>query len=155
MADAAFVPGGDADLRVLAGRCFFQRDFHGVRQVAATVDLRAAATASTAPSAATPANSSASTPQDAPAATASPLTLATRAGDASLLQALLGWFAGVWAFAQREGLELRRDRIRLTFALLGPIILLVTAAWSVSFDVEKVQFAVLDHDQTHDSRQLI
>ena len=116
---------------------------------------RAAATASTAPSAATPANSSASTPQDAPAATASPLTLATRAGDASLLQALLGWFAGVWAFAQREGLELRRDRIRLTFALLGPIILLVTAAWSVSFDVEKVQFAVLDHDQTHDSRQLI
>ena len=49
----------------------------------------------------------------------------------------------------------RRDRIRLTFALLGPIILLVTAAWSISFDVEHVKFAVLDHDQTHDSRQLI
>ena len=113
-----------------------------------TVQAARAAATSTASTGASPA-ATASTP------TASPLAMATRAGDASLLQALLGWFAGVWAFAQREGLELRRDRIRLTFALLGPIILLVTAAWSVSFDVEKVQFAVLDHDQTHDSRQLI
>lgn len=68
---------------------------------------------------------------------------------------LSAWLAGVWAFALREGMELRRDRIRLTFALLGPIILLVTAAWSISFDVEHVKFAVLDHDQTHSSRQLI
>jgi ribosome-dependent ATPase len=65
------------------------------------------------------------------------------------------WLARTWAFARREAMELRRDRIRLTFALLGPIILLVTAAWSISFDIERVAFAVLDHDQSRDSRQLI
>ena len=65
------------------------------------------------------------------------------------------WLARTWAFARREAMELRRDRIRLTFALLGPIILLVTAAWSISFDIERVAFAVLDLDQTRDSRQLV
>jgi ribosome-dependent ATPase len=65
------------------------------------------------------------------------------------------WLAKMWAFARREAMELKRDPIRLTFALLGPIILLVTAAWSISFDIEHVAFAVLDHDQSYDSRQLI
>jgi ribosome-dependent ATPase len=65
------------------------------------------------------------------------------------------WLAKMWAFARREAMELKRDPIRLTFALLGPIILLVTAAWSISFDIEHVAFAVLDHDQSYDSRQLV
>ena len=68
---------------------------------------------------------------------------------------LTGWWARTWAFARREAMELQRDRIRLTFAILGPIILLVTAALAISFDIERVPFAVLDHDQSHDSRQLI
>jgi len=68
---------------------------------------------------------------------------------------LIKWLSRMWAFARREAMELKRDPIRLTFALLGPIILLVTAAWSISFDIEHVAFAVLDHDQSHDSRQLI
>jgi len=70
-------------------------------------------------------------------------------------RSLLDWWARTWAFARREAMELKRDPIRLTFALLGPIILLVTAAWSISFDIQKASFAVLDRDQTHDSRQLI
>ncbi|MBI2731816.1 MAG: ABC transporter ATP-binding protein/permease, partial [Aquabacterium sp.] len=65
------------------------------------------------------------------------------------------WLSRTWAFARREAMELKRDPIRLTFALLGPIILLVTAAWSISFDIEHVAFSVLDHDQSYDSRQLI
>ncbi|WP_374255752.1 ribosome-associated ATPase/putative transporter RbbA [Aquabacterium sp.] len=65
------------------------------------------------------------------------------------------WFARMWAFARREAMELKRDRIRLAFAIMGPIILLLTAAWSISFDIERIGFAVLDRDQTHDSRQLI
>lgn len=65
------------------------------------------------------------------------------------------WLSRTWAFARRETMELKRDPIRLTFALLGPIILLVTAAWSISFDIEHVAFAVLDHDQSYDSRQLV
>jgi ribosome-dependent ATPase len=68
---------------------------------------------------------------------------------------VLDWWARTWAFARREAMELKRDPIRLTFALLGPIILLVTAAWSISFDIQKARFTVLDRDQTHDSRQLI
>ncbi|WP_290904031.1 ribosome-associated ATPase/putative transporter RbbA [Aquabacterium sp.] len=84
-----------------------------------------------------------------------PAASAPTAPSAKPRHSLSAWLAGVWAFALREGMELRRDRIRLTFALLGPIILLVTAAWSISFDVEHVKFAVLDHDQTHDSRRLI
>lgn len=67
----------------------------------------------------------------------------------------MDWLSRMWAFARREAMELKRDRIRLTFALLGPIILLVTAALAISFDIERIHFAVLDHDQSFDSRQLI
>jgi len=65
------------------------------------------------------------------------------------------WLANVWSFARRETMELRRDPIRLTFAILGPIILLVTAALSISFDIEQVAFSVLDRDRSIDSRRLI
>ena len=68
---------------------------------------------------------------------------------------IVDWLSRMWAFARREAMELKRDRIRLTFALLGPIILLVTAALAISFDIERIDFAVLDHDQSYDSRQLI
>ena len=111
---------------------------------AADDTVQAAQAASTANAASTP-----------NAAASAETTAAPSAAGAPSRHSLSAWLAGVWAFALREGLELRRDRIRLTFALLGPIILLVTAAWSISFDVEHEKFAVLDHDQTHDSRQLI
>ncbi len=68
---------------------------------------------------------------------------------------LRDWLFRTWAFARREAMELKRDPIRLTFALLGPIILLLTAAWSISFDIERATFTVLDRDQTHDSRLFI
>jgi hypothetical protein len=45
VAGLALVPGRDADLRVLALGRFLQRDLHRVRQVAAAVDLAAAARA--------------------------------------------------------------------------------------------------------------
>lgn len=63
--------------------------------------------------------------------------------------------ARTWAFARREAMELARDRLRLAFAILGPIVLLCAAAWSVSFDVENVRFAVLDRDQSRASRELV
>ncbi len=63
--------------------------------------------------------------------------------------------ARIWAFARRESIELARDRLRLSFALLGPVVLLLAAAWSVSFDVENVRFAVLDRDQSLASRELV
>ena len=51
--------------------------------------------------------------------------------------------------------ELLRDWVRLSFALLGPLILLLTFGYGITFDVENLSFAVLDRDQSADSRQLI
>jgi ribosome-dependent ATPase len=64
-------------------------------------------------------------------------------------------FARIWAFARREALELLRDRVRLAFALLGPLILLVTFGYGISFDVENLPFAAFDRDQSAESRDLI
>lgn len=61
----------------------------------------------------------------------------------------------LWAYARREATEIRRDRVRLAFAVLGPLILMLTFGYGISFDVEHLPFAVLDQDQTPESRQLI
>jgi ribosome-dependent ATPase len=59
--------------------------------------------------------------------------------------------ARIWAFARREALELVRDPIRITFALLGPVVLLLAMAYGISFDLENVRYAVLDRDQSQES----
>lgn len=61
----------------------------------------------------------------------------------------------LWAYARRESTEIRRDHVRFAFAVLGPLILMLTFGYGISFDVERLQFAVLDQDQTPESRQLI
>jgi len=58
----------------------------------------------------------------------------------------------IWAYAVREATEIRRDPIRLAFALLGPILLLVVFGYGISFDVENLSFAVLDYDNSPESR---
>ena len=65
------------------------------------------------------------------------------------------WWKIVGSFARRETKELLRDKIRLTFAIAGPVVLLLVAAWNVSFDVANVKFTVLDRDQSASSRELI
>ncbi|KAB2943216.1 MAG: ribosome-associated ATPase/putative transporter RbbA [Hyphomicrobium sp.] len=59
--------------------------------------------------------------------------------------------ARIWAFARREALELVRDPIRIAFALLGPVVLLLAMAYGISFDLENVRYAVLDRDQSQES----
>ena len=61
----------------------------------------------------------------------------------------------LWAYTLRETLELTRDRIRLFFALAGPIILLVTFGYGISFDVENLSFAAFDQDRTPASREIV
>jgi ATPase components of various ABC-type transport systems, contain duplicated ATPase len=61
----------------------------------------------------------------------------------------------LWAYTARETLELMRDPIRLFFALAGPIILLITMGFGISFDVDKLSFAVNDMDHTPESRRLV
>lgn len=64
------------------------------------------------------------------------------------------WLASVRTFALRETKELLRDKVRLFFALAGPVILMVALSWSVSFDVKDLTFTVIDRDQTTESRRL-
>ena len=61
----------------------------------------------------------------------------------------------LWAYTWRESLELVRDPIRMFFALLGPVLLLITMGFGVSFDVDKLSFAVNDQDRTPESRRLV
>lgn len=61
----------------------------------------------------------------------------------------------LWAFARREMMELLRDRMRLTFALLGPVILMLTFGYGISLDVQNLPYAALDRDQTAESRALL
>src|SRR5690606_19532550 len=54
----------------------------------------------------------------------------------------------LFSYATRETLELRRDPIRGTLALLGSVILMFIMGFGISLDVEDLTFAVLDRDQT-------
>ncbi|WP_296699651.1 ribosome-associated ATPase/putative transporter RbbA [Thiocapsa sp. UBA6158] len=61
----------------------------------------------------------------------------------------------LWAYARREGAEIRRDPIRLAFALLGPVIMMIAMGYGISFDVDEIAYAVLDHDRTPASRDYL
>lgn len=63
--------------------------------------------------------------------------------------------ARLWAFALRETMEILRDPMRLTFAFLGPIILMLTFGYGITFDVTDLPYAVHDQDQTSESRTLL
>jgi ribosome-dependent ATPase len=61
----------------------------------------------------------------------------------------------LFAYARREATELWRDPIRMAFALLGPIFLMIAMGYGISFDVEHIRFAVQDWDRTPESRAYI
>jgi hypothetical protein len=63
--------------------------------------------------------------------------------------------ARLWAYAWRETVELLRDPIRIAFALLGPIVLMAAFGYGISFDIENLQFAAFDQDNTPESQQLL
>jgi len=59
------------------------------------------------------------------------------------------------AIAWKEFLHIRRDPKTLAFIVVMPILLLVIYGYGISFDVENIRVAVVDHDRTGQSRQLI
>merc|ERR1712000_44521 len=59
-----------------------------------------------------------------------------------------------WAYAWRESLEIQRDPVRLVFALFGPLILMVTFGYGITFDVENIRYAIIDNDHSRESRLL-
>ena len=56
------------------------------------------------------------------------------------------------AYAVREALELVRDPIRLAFALGGTAFLMLVFGFGITTDVDSLSFAVLDRDNTYQSR---
>ena len=61
----------------------------------------------------------------------------------------------LWAYTRRETTEILRDPVRLAFALIGPLILLVTLGYGISFDVENIPYAAFDQDRSLESRTLL
>lgn len=70
-----------------------------------------------------------------------------RAGDQHLFD-----FRRMYAYTRRETLELLRDPIRATLAIMGSLILMFVIGYGINMDVENLTFAVLDHDDTAVSR---
>ncbi|WP_441243671.1 ribosome-associated ATPase/putative transporter RbbA [Tardiphaga sp. 768_D3_N2_1] len=61
----------------------------------------------------------------------------------------------MFAYTHREALELRRDPIRATLAVLGSLIMMFVLGYGLNMDVENLSFAVMDHDDTTISRDYI
>ena len=58
----------------------------------------------------------------------------------------------LFSHSRREALELRRDPVRATLALVGSLILMIIMSYGITVDVENLTFAVLDRDNTSISR---
>ena len=56
------------------------------------------------------------------------------------------------SYSRREAIELRRDPVRATLALVGSVILMIIMGYGITLDVENLTYAVLDRDQTTTSR---
>jgi ribosome-dependent ATPase len=61
----------------------------------------------------------------------------------------------LFSYTRRETLELLRDPVRLTLALLGSLLLMLVMGYGINMDVENLTFAVLDRDQTTTSRDYL
>ncbi|SDA69662.1 ribosome-associated ATPase/putative transporter RbbA [Mesorhizobium qingshengii] len=61
----------------------------------------------------------------------------------------------MFAYTRREALELLRDPIRATLAIVGTLILMLVVGYGINMDVENMTFAVLDHDDTAISRDYV
>ncbi len=57
-------------------------------------------------------------------------------------------FGRAWSYTLRETLELTRDPVRATMALLGTAILMIVVGFGISLDVDNMTYAVLDRDQS-------
>ncbi|MBD9371078.1 ribosome-associated ATPase/putative transporter RbbA [Rhizobium sp. ARZ01] len=77
------------------------------------------------------------------------------AADAAAVQARASRFfdfGRMFAYTKRETLELQRDPIRATLALIGSLVLMFVIGYGINMDVENLTFAVLDRDGTTISR---
>ena len=57
-------------------------------------------------------------------------------------------FSRAFSYSQRESLELLRDPVRLTMALVGSVFLMLIMGYGITMDVDDLTYAVLDRDQS-------
>jgi ribosome-dependent ATPase len=79
-----------------------------------------------------------------------PATLPTAAPKGGARRVFSLW--RLLAYSHRESLEIWRDPVRLAFALFGTLLLMLVFGYGITFDVENLSYAVLDLDQTPESR---
>ena len=61
----------------------------------------------------------------------------------------------LFAIAKKEARQLRRDKRSLVLAFVLPLLLLVFFGYAISWDVREIALAVVDHDGTAKSRELV
>ena len=61
-------------------------------------------------------------------------------------------FARAFSYTLREALELQRDPLRATMAMVGSLILMFIMGYGITLDVDELPYAVMDRDQTTLSR---
>ena len=61
----------------------------------------------------------------------------------------------VWAVTYKEWREILRDRLFFAMAFILPVGIFLVLGFGISFDVEKITFAVLDQDNTAMSRDFL
>jgi ribosome-dependent ATPase len=59
------------------------------------------------------------------------------------------------AYSRRETLEILRDPVRLAFAFVGSLVLMLAFGFGITTDVENIRYASLDLDQTPASRDYL
>ncbi|MCY7295503.1 ribosome-associated ATPase/putative transporter RbbA [Alteromonas sp. a30] len=61
----------------------------------------------------------------------------------------------MFSYTRRETLELIRDPIRMSLAVLGSVILMLVLGYGLNMDVNNLKFAVLDQDKSATSRDYV
>lgn len=64
-------------------------------------------------------------------------------------------FSRVWAVTYKEWRGILRDRLFFVMAFVLPVVIFLVLGYGISFDVEKIPFAVLDQDRTAMSRDFL
>jgi ribosome-dependent ATPase len=99
--------------------------------------------------------------QGAAPAAAAQKTVPVEAGAAAALESGLSRIRfgfslqRMFACSYRELMELTRDPIRMTLAGVGSVILMIIMGYGITLDVEHLNYAVLDRDQTNISRDYL
>lgn len=98
--------------------------------------------------------SSTSSNHDAPASSTPNITDTTNSTATQHHDSLFSW-RRITAYSIREALEVLRDPVRLAFAFIGSLLLLVIFTYGISTDVDNIKFASFDQDQSPASRDYL